>query len=223
MCFAKSISPLFMHTTTTQFFLRHCKLNLVEMPIVKSNNRAIPNVFKIHFSEQIPIKDMHLFACIMGIKNTYKYELAKYMTKICNLMLPKEITVEYEYTSLYHNFHTRQLNSKTRIIPLCKSVNNAILFIEALSYDIAFRKTSNRPYIHQIISTAPLFNIICNASWYYIHICFIQTRQLLVVVCDWFNVSTVVRCGSVFVSLLHLVCCTSCVLLFCVCFCFSLR
>ena len=70
--------------------------------LVKLNNRAIRNVCKIHTNEQISIKDMHLSAYILEISNIYKYELAKYMFKICNGILPKEFTNEHEYTSKYH-------------------------------------------------------------------------------------------------------------------------
>jgi len=37
-------------------------------------------------------------------------------------MLPQEIKEEHKYTSNYHNFHTRQIDKKILIIPLCKSV-----------------------------------------------------------------------------------------------------
>jgi len=42
------------------------------------------------------------------------------MYKICNQILPKEITDEHKYTLKYHNFHTRKLDNKTLIIPWCK-------------------------------------------------------------------------------------------------------
>jgi len=40
------------------------------------------------------------------------------MFKICNEILPKEFTNQHEYTSKYHNIHTRQLDNKVLIIHL---------------------------------------------------------------------------------------------------------
>ena len=37
-------------------------------------------------------------------------------------MWPNEIAKDHQYTSNYHNYHTRQLDNKIRTIPLCKSV-----------------------------------------------------------------------------------------------------
>jgi len=91
-------------------------------PLVKLNNLAIRNVCKIHTNEQISIKDMHLSTYILEIKKIYNYELTKYMFKICNLILPKEISNKHEDTSKYHNFHTRQLENKVLSIPLYKTV-----------------------------------------------------------------------------------------------------
>jgi len=80
------------------------------------NNRAICNVREIHMIKQLPIKDMFLSTYILEIKNIYKYELAKYIYKMCTQMLAIEITEEHEYTSNYHNFYTRQLDNKILII-----------------------------------------------------------------------------------------------------------
>jgi len=44
------------------------------------------------------------------------------MYEICNQILPKEIAEEHEYTSDYHNSHTRQLDNKILIIPLWKGL-----------------------------------------------------------------------------------------------------
>jgi len=64
---------------------------------------------------------MYLSTYILEINNIYKYELAKYMFKICNGILPEEFTNEHEYTSKYHNFRTRQLDNEVLIIPLYKT------------------------------------------------------------------------------------------------------
>jgi len=53
------------------------------------------------------MKDMHFSTYIMEIKNIYKHELAKYMHQVCNQMLPKEITEEYECTPNYITVFTR--------------------------------------------------------------------------------------------------------------------
>jgi len=37
-------------------------------------------------------------------------------------MLPNKFTNEYEYTSKYHNFHTRQMDNMVLNIPLYKTV-----------------------------------------------------------------------------------------------------
>jgi len=49
---------------------------------------------------------MYLFTYILEIKNMYKYELDKYMYKICNQMLPNDITKDHVHISKYHNYHT---------------------------------------------------------------------------------------------------------------------
>jgi len=64
---------------------------------------------------------MHFSTYIFETKYRYTYELAKYMYKISNQVLPNEITEEHENTSNHHNFYTGQFDNKILIIPLCKS------------------------------------------------------------------------------------------------------
>jgi len=68
---------------------------------------------------------MYLSTYILAeIKNTQYINMNMQnicMYKICNHLLPKEITEEHEYTSNYHNYHTRHMD-KILTIPSCKSV-----------------------------------------------------------------------------------------------------
>ena len=98
--------------------------------LVELNNRAKRNVCKIHTNEQILVEDAYLFTYILEIQNIHQYELAKYLCTICDQILPNEITKDHQYTSNYHDYHTRQLDKKILTIPLN---NNNILFTEAPS------------------------------------------------------------------------------------------
>jgi len=70
------------------------------------------------------MKDMHFSTNIREMKNI-NYELAKYVYSIryairCYQSYAKqmlEITDKHEYTTNYHNFYTRQFDSKKLILP----------------------------------------------------------------------------------------------------------
>jgi len=96
ICFVKSVSLLFIVTSTTQFLFGALQIQTLTDCIVKLNKRAARNVCKIRINEQIPLKDMHLSTHILEITNIHKYELAKYMNNICYQMLSKEMTEEHE-------------------------------------------------------------------------------------------------------------------------------
>ena len=127
--------------------------NLVRLCVVILNNRGKRSVHQIHINEQIPIKGTQFSTYIIEIKNIYTYKLAKYICKICNQMLPKEITEEREYESNYRNFHTRQLDNKILIIRLCKSIKQQPHFVyRASKLRNAIQKDlSNRPYFYKIL------------------------------------------------------------------------
>ena len=151
-----------------------CNFNLVRLCVVILNNRGKRSVHQIHINEQIPIKGTQFSTYIIEIKNIYTYKLAKYICKICNQMLPKEITEEREYESNYRNFHTRQLDNKILIIRLCKSIKQQPHFVyRASKLRNAIQKDlSNRPYFYKILQTADLSNIVFITSFFYICVSF---------------------------------------------------